>query len=146
MECTQIALYLTHKPMHCQLQRWSTSFLSAVKVAEPRKVPLGRPGLAEFLAGLTCPMDKRPIKPSSNKSLTKTSTCKWPQGSKCESRLPKEQAANSLFFSSPASVSKLLPGTSYYSTCINIPTHLRTGGHFCAPSNISQTATRRVSW
>lgn len=95
---TTFFILLTHQPMHCQLQCWSTSFLSAVKVAEPKIVPLGRPGLVEFFAGLTCSMDKRPSKPSSNKSLTKTSTCKWPQASKCESRLPKEQAGNSLFF------------------------------------------------
>ena len=67
---TTFFIFLTHQAMHCQLQCWSTSFLSAVKVAEPKIVPLGRPGLVEFLAGLTCPMDKRPSKPSSNKSLT----------------------------------------------------------------------------
>ena len=84
--------------MYCQLQCWSTSFLSAVKVAEPKIVPLGRPGLVEFLAGLTCPMDKRPSKPSSNKSLTKTNTCKWPRQANVRDAGPKNKLVIHFFF------------------------------------------------
>ena len=143
---TTFFIFLTHQAMHCQLQCWSTSFLSAVKVAEPKIVPLGRPGLVEFLAGLTCPMDKRPSKPSSNKSLTiRQVHVSGPRHANVRAACPKNKMVIHFFFSSPESVSKLLPGAGYYSTCINIPTHLRTEGHFCAPSNISQTATRRVS-
>lgn len=129
--------------MHCYNASQRLSCQQYWKVAEPKKVPLGRPGLVKFLAGLTCTMDKKTSKPSSNKSLTKTS--KWPKKRRCESCLncPKNKLVINFFFSRPESVSKLLPGAGYYS--INIPTYLRTEGHFFAPSNISQTATRRVS-